>query len=87
MYDYKEEIIKNVQQIRSDEVEIMQITDILIGALNYYNNGEYSKKVNIGKKTIIDKIIQLSGCNLCASTPYGYNDFNLFIWRPNYYGK
>ena len=87
MYDYKEEIIKNVQQIRSDEVEIMQITDLIIGALNYYNNGVYSDKINIGKKNIIDKIIELSGCNLRSSTPYSYNSFNLFIWRPNYYGK
>ena len=82
IYDYKNEVIKDVKQIRSDEVEIMQITDILIGALNYINNGEYDKKINVGKKEIINKIIELSGCNLRSTTPYSYNEFNLFIWKP-----
>lgn len=87
MYDYKSEIIKKVQQIRSDEVEIMQITDILIGALNYINNGNFEEKINIGKKEVINKIIEMSGCNLRSSTPYSYNYFNLFIWKPRTDGK
>jgi len=82
IYDFKSEIIKNVQQIRSDEVEIMQITDILIGALNYINNGDFEKKHNLGKKQITNRIIELSGCNLRSSTPYSYNDFNIFMWKP-----
>ncbi len=82
IYDFKSEIIKNVQQIRSDEVEIMQITDIIIGALNYINNGDFEKKHNLGKKKIVNRIIELSGCNLRSSTPYNYNDFNLFVWKP-----
>ena len=87
IYDYKSEIIKKVQQIRSDEVEIMQITDILIGALNYINNGDFEKKNNLGKKQITNRIIELSGCNLRSSTPYGYSNFNLFMWRPRINGK
>lgn len=82
IYDYKNEILKDVKQIRSDEVEIMQITDVLIGALNYINNGNYDKKINVGKKEVINKIIELSGCNLRTSTPYSWNEFNLFIWKP-----
>lgn len=82
IYDYKNEIVKDVKQIRSDEVEIMQITDVLIGALNYINNGNYDEKINVGKKEIINKIIELSGCNLRTSTPYSWNEFNLFIWKP-----
>ena len=37
MYDFSHRIIKRVQPIRSDEVEIMQIVDLLIGALGYIN--------------------------------------------------
>lgn len=37
MYDFSRRIVKQVKPIRSEEVQIMQLTDILIGAFGYYN--------------------------------------------------
>ena len=38
-YDYNKEIIKKVQQVRSHEVELVQLADLLIGAVSYVSRG------------------------------------------------
>lgn len=38
-YDYSKEIIKKVQQVRSHEVELTQLADLLTGAVSYVNRG------------------------------------------------
>jgi len=37
MYDFSREIIEHVQIVRSHEVEILQMADLLIGAISYVN--------------------------------------------------
>ncbi|MBI5416690.1 DUF3800 domain-containing protein [Candidatus Poribacteria bacterium] len=37
-YDFSRDIIERVQTIRSHEVEILQLTDLLIGAISYISN-------------------------------------------------
>jgi len=39
MYDFNKEIIQKVQIIRSHEVEIIQLADLLIGAVSSINQG------------------------------------------------
>lgn len=77
-YDFKREMIKRVQQIRSHEVELMGLADLLIGAVSYLHRGHNQSEA---KKTIIEKIRQRSGYKLTSSTLYRENKFNLFIWR------
>lgn len=81
-YDFSHTIIKNMQPIRSDEVQIMQITDILIGAIQYINSNKYS---NNSKLELIDFIKKQSGNSLVASTYSSEQKFNIFVWEPNYY--
>ena len=81
MYDFKHEIIRKIQPIRSDEVQIMQITDILVGAVC-----RARRKLNIehqseAKQKIIQRIIQRSGYPLDKSTLLRETKFNYFIWR------
>ena len=38
-YDYSKEIIKMVQQVRSHEVELIQLADLFTGALSYVHRG------------------------------------------------
>lgn len=78
-YDYQQEIIKNVQHIHSHEVEILQLTDLLTGALSYINRGLTG---NQGKLEIIDKIKYRSRYSLISKTLYKENKFNIFIWTP-----
>jgi hypothetical protein len=77
-YDYHKQIIKRVQQVQSSEVEILQLTDLLIGAIGYLHRG---LNKNDGKLKIINKIQQRSGYSLRRSTLYKEDKTNIFIWQ------
>lgn len=78
-YDYKREIIKRVQQVDSQEVIALQLTDLLTGALGYVNRGLDSSSA---KMKLINKIKQRSGYSLVHSTLLKEEKFNLFVWEP-----
>ena len=75
MYDFSHQTITNMQVIRSHEVEIMQVVDILIGALAYISRG--LDTVN-AKKEIIELIKERSGYSLIRNTPPREDKFNVF---------
>ena len=68
--------IRNLQHIRSYESELMQLTDIITGALSYYLRKE--NKV-IAKNKIVDRIAQHAGQALNQSSPRSEQKFNLFF--------
>lgn len=78
MSDTNKKTIRKVQPIRSYEAPILQINDILIGALSYYyrNLSENNVKLNI-----ISEINKLYQNNFDASSHYSNTKFNIFIWR------
>lgn len=78
MSDANKKTIKKVQPIRSYEAPMLQINDILIGALSYYYRNLSSNSV---KLNIINKIRKLYQNNLDISSNYSNTKFNIFIWR------
>lgn len=79
LLDFNRNIVGRVQNIRSHEVEILQVADLLIGAVSsMYNLGE---KASASKKEIIKRIKERSGYSLDKSTLYRENKFNFFIWQ------
>lgn len=68
--------IRNVQNIRSHESLLMQVTDLLMGAISYYLRGGGNV---IAKNKLIDKIQSHSGLSLDRSTPKWKEKFNLFF--------
>ena len=80
MSDTNKKTIKKVQPIRSYEAPILQINDILIGALSYYYR---NLNTNESKLKIIDKIKELYSGNLDKSSYYNNTKFNIFMWRSN----
>lgn len=78
MYDFDRKIIEQIQIIRSHEVEIMQLTDLLIGAVSYITRGLETSEA---KKKIIKRIKERTGFALTKSTLYRENKFNIFIWK------
>ncbi|MGF2412238.1 DUF3800 domain-containing protein [Ferruginibacter sp.] len=78
-YDYHNQIIRKVQQVHSHEVELLQITDLLVGAIGYLHRG-LSK--NEGKMRLIERIRSRSGYSLLKSTLYKEDKMNIFIWKP-----
>lgn len=81
-YDFQQKIVRRLQPIRSEEVEIMQLVDILIGALGYANRKFTDSHVkSTAKLAIIELIKKRSGCTLQKSTLLREEKFNLFMWE------
>ena len=74
-YDFSSSMIKNMQVIRSDEVEIMQLVDILIGAMAYISRNLSTVQA---KNDVIDCIKDRSGYTLKKNTLYRESKFNIF---------
>lgn len=78
MYDFDGDIVQNIQQVRSHEVEILQLTDLLIGAIQYLNRTDTSSEA---KRKIVERIRARSGYDLKKSTLLRESKTNLFYWR------
>lgn len=79
---YGTERINHIQLVRSDEVALIQLTDLFIGALSYK-----CRKLNssLAKLNVISNIEALSGQDLLLTTPYKNNKVNWFIWTPEHW--
>jgi len=82
IYDFSKSIIEQVKPIRSDEVQIMQITDVLIGAFGYKNR-QFPEGIKRSqtKTELIQLIQKRSGYSLERSTLLREDKCNLFIWK------
>lgn len=78
MSDTNKKTIKKVQPIRSYEAPILQINDILIGALSYYYRGLSKNRI---KLTIVNEINKFYQNSFDVSSYYNNTKFNIFIWR------
>jgi hypothetical protein len=78
MYDFSRTIIERVQTVRSHEVEILQLTDLLIGIVSYANR---ELKGNAGKEELVARMKLRSGYTLSRTTLLREEKVNLFIWR------
>ena len=78
MSDTNKKTIKKVQPIKSYEAPILQINDILIGALSYYYRNLSTNSI---KLNIIHEIQRLYQNNFDISSSYSNTKFNIFIWK------
>ena len=78
MYDFQREIIERVQTVRSHEVEILQLADLMIGAVSYVNRGLHG---NAAKVAVVNAMQTGSGYSLTRTTLLRENKVNLLSWR------
>ncbi len=78
IYDFSREIIERVQSVRSHEVEMLQLADLLIGAVSYANRGLSG---NVGKEALVERIRKRSNRAMTRSTLLRENKFNVFVWQ------
>lgn len=78
LFDFSREIIERVQTVRSNEVEILQLTDLLIGAISYANR---SLKTSPAKLALVDLMRKRSGYKLTEKTLFRASKVNLFRWH------
>lgn len=77
-YDFSRQIIERIQIVRSQEVQVLQIADLLIGAVSYANR---ELSTSSAKLDLIARIKERSGYSLKRSTLLKESKFNLLRWR------
>jgi hypothetical protein len=78
LYDFSRDIIERVQLIHSREAELLQLADLLIGAVSYANRG---LQESIGKLQLVERIKKRSKYRLTQTTLYAEQKVNLLRWR------
>lgn len=78
MYDFERKIIERVQTVRSNEIEQIQLTDLLIGAISYINRG---LNENSAKLALVERIREKSGYSLTRTNLLKEDKVNLFVWQ------
>lgn len=79
LYDFDRSIIKRIQNVRSHEVELIQLADFLIGILAYANRKLTTSEAKID---LVKHMRKKSGYALTKSTLLKEEKVNVFCWRP-----
>lgn len=77
--DFDRSMVRGVDVVRSHEVELVQLADLLIGAIAYRNRNLHG---NAGKEAVLGRVMSRSGKSLVRSTILGEQKLNLFVWTP-----
>ncbi|MCS4489612.1 DUF3800 domain-containing protein [Corynebacterium sp. ES2794-CONJ1] len=77
-YDFSRSNIRRMQIVESYQVGLLQLADLLIGAINYANRGDTASEA---KMYLIERIRERSGINLIQSTLPSETKMNIYRWR------
>lgn len=76
-YDFNRKFLKSIQHVRSHEIQLLQLADVLIGAVSYCNRGLEQSQT---KGNLIRRI--QSRAHLTTFSKSNYSEkFNLFHWH------
>lgn len=78
-YDFDRNVIESVELVHSHDVLLLQLADLLIGALAYVHRGLHGSPA---KQALVAHVRHRSGLSLTQSSLLRADKFNLFIWRP-----
>jgi hypothetical protein len=78
MYDFDRNIVRTVQTVHSHEIELLQLCDLMIGAVSYANRG---LATSAAKRDLIEQIRRRSGLKLTLTTLLREQKVNLFRWK------
>lgn len=78
MYDFSGDVIERIQLVHSHELEILQLTDLLIGAIASANR---QVTVSRAKQALVAMMRRKSGYSLKKSTLFREDKVNLFHWQ------
>ncbi len=81
--DHSRQIVSLIQNVRSHEVSILQLTDLITGAISYHNRG---LQLSEAKLYLIRRMQEKSCYSLTRTTPYLENKLNLLRWVPEIIG-
>jgi len=77
-YDFARQIVESIQVVRSGEVQLLQVTDLLIGVVSYANRRLHA---NAAKAELVQLMRDRSRYTLLRSTLLREDKVNLFHWQ------
>lgn len=78
-YDFDRSVIESIELVHSHDVVLLQLADLLIGALSYVHRGLQDSPA---KLAMVSHLRHRSGLRLEMSSLLRADKFNLFVWRP-----
>lgn len=77
-YDFSSARVASIESVRSHDVPLVQVADVLAGVLSYYFRDLAGSPA---KQALVSHVRACSGLSLDRSTPPSARKFNLFVWR------
>lgn len=87
IHDRSCDVLRRVEQVRSDESELLQLSDLILGAISYYNRNLDSSKT---KLEIVDALAnhqRVYARDLRATSYFSEKKINLLSWHPGDKGR
>lgn len=78
MYDFSRGVVRGLQNVHSHEIELLQLCDLLIGAVSYVNRDLSGSPA---KLELIRRLRERSGYKLTWTTLLKEEKVNLFRWK------
>lgn len=78
-YDFDRKKIRRVQIVESHHVNLLQVADLIAGAVNYTNRG---LRTSSAKSNLAARVRERSHSSLVKSTLPSASKFNIFCWQP-----
>lgn len=78
-YDWSGQVVERVQIVRSDEVELLQLTDLLVGAVSSRARSSGSRAKQVLAKHLEDG----AGVRLDRTSALSARKVNVFHWHPS----
>ena len=77
-YDFDQQVIRKIELVRSHDVPLLQMADLLIGALSYLHRGV---DTSAAKAAVVSRIRERSRHSLMRSTLPREEKFNVLVWQ------
>jgi len=83
-YDFTGQMINQMQHVHSENTPLLQVTDLLLGAINYKLTGLTTSAAKLSIVKLIEHHLKQRKIltDLTTSTPLREHKFNLFVWMP-----
>ena len=81
-HDFNQDLVSQINQIRSHESELLQLTDLLIGAIGYYHNERCGAQGSSkAKNAVVNRLCEYYGKSITEGTSKTAEKLNVFLWN------
>lgn len=87
LYSFNQTCLRKLQIVKSHEIELLQMCDLLIGCIGYKNRflnplNEKSETLSKAKIQMCQQLEKLAQRPLNQTTPLSEQKLNIFVWEP-----